>query len=449
MNKDQVLRSEAELHEIFRESEKLAASWKIGAEAEKIGVFRRTGAPVRYHDPRGIPAILRTLQRRHGWEPEPEFPGGPLIALRRGRSSVTLEPGSQLELSGAPWADLHAVQDENRGHLDELRAISTELGIAWLGLGFHPFARQQDLDWVPKARYGIMQVYLPSQGAYGLDMMRRTATVQVNLDYGDERDAIRKLLVATRLAPLTTALFANSPFHEGQRWGGRSYRARVWLDVDNRRAGLVPPIWRHDAGYEHYIRWALDAPMFLFKRGTEAIENTGQSFRSFLRHGFQGHRATQGDWELHLNTLFPEVRLKRTLEIRGADSQGPATATALPALWTGLLYDERALAEVEALCADYTHDEVAALRPQIPELALQSTFRGAPLLHLAQRVVEIACNGLERRAILDDQGQDERVYLRPLVRLLEQGQCPADALLAALPPGAPPLDALLTHAELA
>jgi glutamate--cysteine ligase len=448
MNKDQVLRGEAELPTIFREAEKTQDRWKIGAEAEKIGLFRSTGAPVRYGDAAGIPAVLRALAERHGWEPEPEAPGGPLIALRRGHGSVTLEPGGQLELSGAPWSDLHRVAAETRGHLDELRAISSELGVAWLGIGFHPTARQQDLDWVPKARYGIMKVYLPSRGAHGLDMMRRTTTVQVNLDYQDERDAMRKLRVALRFAPVTTAMFANSPFVEGQRWGGLSYRAQAWLDVDNDRAGLVPPVWREDAGYEHYVRWALDAPMFLLKRGTEVIENTGQTFRSFLRHGFQGHRATAGDWEMHLNTLFPEVRLKRTLEIRGADAQGSATLTALPALWTGIFYDERALADAEALCADFSYDEVAEVRRHVPRLALQAPFRGATLLPFAQRLAEIAAAGLERRARLDADGQDERRHLKPILYLLERGQSPADALLAACPPGPVSLPALLEHTEL-
>lgn len=448
MNPDQVLHGEAELYEIFHESEKPAEHWKIGAEAEKIGIFRHTNTPVRYGDSPGIPTILKTLSARHGWEPDAETPGGPLIALRRGRSSVTLEPGGQLELSGAPWSHLHSVAAEAQGHLDELRAISEELGIAWLGLGFHPFAHQQDLDWVPKARYGIMQVYLPSRGAYGLDMMRRTATVQVNLDYSNEQDAIRKLHTSIRLAPITTAIFANSPFFEGKRWGGLSYRAQVWRDVDNDRAGLLPSLWLEGASYERYVQWALDVPMFLFKREGKPIENTGQSFRSFWKHGFQGHRATAGDWELHLNTLFPEVRLKRTLEIRGADSQGPTTSMALPALWTGIFYDERALAEAEALCADFTYDEIAQLRSQIPLLALRTPFRKGNLLPIAQRLVEIAAGGLERRARLDDQGKDEKIYLRSLYSLLESGRCPADLLLEASLGDTCSLESLLPLSEL-
>lgn len=450
MNKDRALRGEDDLYELFRESEKPASAWKIGAEVEKIGVDRQTGEALRYGDPglRNVPTILHTLIERHGWVSEPEVPGGPLLALRRGQASVTLEPGGQLELSGAPLGDIHAIATEARGHLDELRSISDELGLAWLGLGFHPTARQADLDWVPKSRYGIMQIYLPSRGAYGLDMMRRTATVQANYDYLDERDALRKLRVSMRLAPVTTAMFANSPFVEGHRWGGRSYRAQVWLDVDNSRAGLVPAVWHDGARYEDYVNWALDAPMFLIKRDKEVVENTGQTFRSFLRHGFRGHRATTTDWETHVNSVFPEVRLKRTLEIRGADCQGPATLHALPALWTGIFYDERALAEAEALSADFSHDEVAGVRKFVPGQALHAPFRGATLLPVAQRLLEIAEGGLERRARRNHSGHDERIYLAGLRSLLEHGQCPADVLLTGLPEGPLSLARLIERAEL-
>jgi glutamate--cysteine ligase len=385
---------------------------------------------------------------RHGWEPEPEVPGGPLIALRRGRGSITLEPGGQLELSGAPLPDSHAVAAEMQGHLAEIRDISQELGVKWLGLGFHPFARQEDLDWVPKGRYGIMQVYLPSRGAYGLDMMRRTCTVQANYDFSSEQDAMRKLSVALRLAPLTTAMFANSPFREGAPWGGLSYRAQVWLDVDNTRAGLVPAAWADGARYTDYIEWALDAPMFLLKRQGRVIENTGQSFRSFLRHGFSGHRAMLGDWETHLNTLFPEVRLKRTIEIRGADSQSLALTAALPALWTGILYDEQALAEAHDLAAGFTFEELSALRVHIPRLGLRAPFREATLVPLAERLVEIASGGLARRARLDRSGRDERIHLARLQQLIEHGQTPADALLAGLAEAGGFIPAVIERARL-
>ncbi|HEU4408045.1 MAG TPA: glutamate-cysteine ligase family protein [Polyangiaceae bacterium] len=435
------LRSEDDLRAPFVGAEKPDSAWAIGAEAEKFGVDRATGAPLLYHAPEGksVPTVLHTLMERHGWEPEAETEAGPLIALRRGHASVTLEPGGQLELSGAPLPDVHAVCAESRGHFDELRSISEEMGVVWLGLGFHPFARQADLDWVPKMRYGIMREYLPKRGRFALDMMRRTATVQANYDYSSERDAMRKLRVSLKLSPVVTAMFANSPFVEGRPFGGRSYRARVWLDVDPDRQGLVPGVFGENSTYDDYIRWALDVPMFLFKRGGKAVENTGQTFRSFLRDGFEGHRPTMVDWETHLNTLFPEVRLKRTIEVRGADSLPAELACALPALWAGIFYDERALAEAEALVGDMTHDELVALRQQVPQLALESPFRGGRLVSLAERVVSIAEGGLERRARLSRDGHDERIHLARLKRLVERGACPADDLLARLKADAGPL----------
>lgn len=433
-----IIGGESDLASLFRQAEKPPAQFRIGAEAEKFGVDRKTGAPLHYEDASGrnVKAILRSLIERHGWTPEPESPGGPLIALLRGRASVTLEPGGQLELSGAPLEDIHAICAESRGHLAEIRDMSEELGVVWLGLGFHPFARQADLDWVPKSRYGIMKVYLPSRGKNGLDMMRRTSTVQANFDFSSEADAMRKLRVALRLAPVTTAMFANSPFYEGKLWGGKSYRAHVWLDVDRDRQGLVPSVLHEEATYADYIGWALDAPMFLIKREGAVVENTGQSFRSFWQRGFQEHRATQSDWEMHLNTLFPEVRLKRTLEVRGADSLPIELACALPALWTGILYDEQALAEADALSRNFTFDELSALREQIPRLALGVSFRGKPLADLAQRLLEISEGGLARRARLSHDGQDERIHLARLRKLVEHGRCPADDLIDGLNEGA-------------
>jgi glutamate--cysteine ligase len=321
---------------------------------------------------------------------------------------------------------------EMSGHLAELRDISNELGLLWLGIGFHPFASQAELPWVPKQRYAIMRRYLPLRGEYGLDMMRRTATVQANFDYDSEEDALRKVRVALRISPLVTAMFANSPFYEGRLFGGRSFRARVWLSVDPDRQGLVPNVLEHGRRFLDYVDWALDAPMFLVKRGAEVIENTGQSFRSYMKYGFRGHRPTLKDWETHLNTLFPEVRLKRTIEVRGGDSLPANLVCALPALWTGLLYDPRALDEADELSASFTAAELEAVRPAIVERALMATFRGAPLADLAQKLLTIASEGLARRARLNKNGKDERVHLAKLVALVEKGWCPADALVEGL-----------------
>jgi glutamate--cysteine ligase len=376
--------------------------------------------------------VLQALVERHGWKPERETPDGPLISLLRTGASVTLEPGGQLELSGAPLENIHQICLEMSGHMAELRDISDELNLTWLGIGFHPFAAQADLPWVPKARYAIMRRYLPTRGTYGLDMMRRTATVQANFDYSSEESAMRALRVSLRLSPLVTAMFANSPFYEGQIFGGKSYRAKVWLSVDPSRQGLLKDVIERGTRFADYIEWALDAPMFLVKRGSEVHENTGQSFRSFLQHGFRGVRPTRGDWETHLNTLFPEVRLKRTIEVRGADSLPANLICALPALWTGIFYDARALDEADELSASFTYEELEALRPDISKSALRATFRGKPLADLAQRLIDVASGGLERRARLNRNGKDESVHLARLSALVEKGNAPADALMEGL-----------------
>lgn len=428
------LRSRDDLFEIFHAAMKPVGSFRIGAEAEKFGVDATTGAPLPYAGERSVRKVLETLVAKHGWTPEPEYEGGPLIALARSGASITLEPGAQLELSGAPLDNIHQICLELAGHLMELRDISDQLNVAWLGIGFHPFATQDELSWVPKQRYGIMQRYLPTVGAHGLDMMRRTATVQANFDYASEEQAMRMVRVALRVSPIATAMFANSPFYEGKRFGGKSYRAQVWLDVHKARQGLVKPVLEGKGGFEDYVEWALDAPMFLVKRGATILENTGQPFRGFLADGFQGERATFGDWETHLNTLFPEVRLKRTIEVRGADAQPASMSCALPAFWTGLLYDPRALDEADRLTESFGHDELEAIRPDIARLGLGATFRGKPLALYAEHLCAAAMNGLERRGRLNRNGRDERVHLNKVAALVEKGWSPADLLVDGLGP---------------
>ncbi len=431
-----------DLYAPFFGAMKPPSQFRVGAEAEKFGVFA-DGSPIPYDGERGVKRILEELASRFGWQPHAERTGGPLISLLRGDgASVTLEPGAQLELSGAPLETMHQIADETAAHLEEVRQVAEPLGIRFLGLGFHPFAKQEDLPWVPKSRYGIMKRYLPTRGAHGHDMMRRTATVQANFDYEDEVSAMRVMRVALRLSPLVTAMFANSPFVEGRAYGGRSYRAEAWLDVDPSRQGLVPTVLRDGSKLSDYVEWALDAPMFLVLRpeviaNNGIVENTGQTFRSFWKDGFEGHHATSADWLTHLNTMFPEVRLKKTIEVRGADSQGRDLATALSALWTGILYDPRAFDEAEALVAGFEHEELAALRPQVADKALAATFRGAPLAKLAEAVVETARGGLARRACKRADGADESVHLLPLARLVERGRCPADDLLDAVLEGDP------------
>jgi glutamate--cysteine ligase len=278
-----------------------------------------------------------------------------------------------------------------------------------------------------------MREYLPTRGRLALDMMLRTSTVQANYDYSSEADAMTKMRVALRLSPLTTAMFANSPFYEGKPFGGKSYRAKVWLDVDDDRSGLVPALWKKNARFTDYVEWALDVPMFMFKRDGQKIANTGQTFRSFWKNGFQGHHPTMSDWTTFLNTLFPEVRLKKTIEVRGADAQGARLACTLPALWTGILYDEKALAEADALSEDFTHEEVKASRSEVWQKGLGASWRGKTLQPLAEKLLEIADGGLERRGYKSPSGKDERAHLVRLKELVARGECPADRLLEGLP----------------
>jgi glutamate--cysteine ligase len=442
------IRGREDLLAPFVEACKPRSEWRIGPEMEKFGVFEQTRAPLPYLGSRSVLRILEHLVENAGWRPEREHDGGPIIALVRGGASVTLEPGAQLELSGDKAENIHQVCAELRAHLREIAPLSSAMGVRWLGVGFHPFARREDFEWVPKQRYAVMREYLPKRGGHAIDMMLRTCTVQVNLDYASEADAMRKMRVALALAPATTAMFANSPWKEGRAFGGVTYRGRVWLDVDPDRSGLLPALWKRGCRFDDYIEWALDVPMFLFKRDGLAIANTGQTFRSFLKSGYEGHQATSEDWRTHLNTLFPEVRLKKTIEVRGADVQSTDLACALPALWTGIFYDDRALHEAEELVDGWTHDEIAELRTRVWRDGVRATFRGQPLAAVAEKVVAIADGGLERRAILDSGGKDERVHLVRLRKLIGEGRCPADSLLEGLEREKDPARALMERGTL-
>jgi glutamate--cysteine ligase len=422
-----------ELSEVFRAAEKPREQFRIGAEAEKFAVVERTGVPLDYEH--GVTRIFGALAAA-GWIAERESHEGPIIALRRGAASVTLEPGAQVELSGSALVDLHAVAHELDAHYAELSPVMNELGLVWLSVGFHPLARQAELPWVPKIRYGIMREYLPTRGRGAHDMMRRTATVQANFDFSTEEDALRKLVVCLRLSPLIHALSANAPFAERRVSGFKSLRGDVWLHMDPSRSGLIPALWRKERpSYRDYVEWALDAGMFLFKRGERVYKNTGQTFRAFLADGFEGERATFEDWRLHLNTLFPEARLKNTLEVRSCDAQSRVLTLAVPALFTGLLYDERALAEAEVLARSFDLDTIQAARPVLVRDALAARIGSASAAALAERLVAIALGGLERRSRHDAAGRDERRYLEPLAALVARGKCPADEIVAGLSPG--------------
>lgn len=418
-----------ELSSLFVRAEVPQGKLRLGAESEKFGVHRKSARPLAYDGEFGVERVFCHLRDRHGWQAAREVRDGPIIALERGNANITLEPGGQFELSGEALEDLHAVAEEQSEHFAELASITEEMQIAWLTTGFHPTARQADLPWVPKQRYPIMREYLPTKGSGAHDMMRRTATVQLNLDWRDERDGMRKLLVGLKLSPIINALFANSPFAEGQPTGLVSRRGKVWLHMDPARSGLIEALWNLPAPrYEDYVEWALDAGMFFFRRGDQLHLNTGQTFRDFLNNGYQGHRATWNDWELHVKTLFPEVRLKSTLEVRPVDSLPPDLGLASMALWVGLLYDSRSLDLTEALVAEFDHRQMEELRPALIERGLLGPVFGWDGFELAEKLLEFARAGLDRRARALEM-PTEAGFLHPIERLVEGRQHPADVAM--------------------
>jgi glutamate--cysteine ligase len=424
------IESRRQLVDYFAAGNKPRAQWRMGTEHEKFGFDRKTLQAVPYDGPAGVRMILEGLTR-FGWEPVVE--GNNPIALTRGSASITLEPGGQFELSGAPLETLHETAAENSAHLDAVRDVANAPGIGYIGLGFAPQWRRSDVHWMPKGRYKIMRDYMPKKGRLGLDMMLRTCTVQTNLDFDSEADMVKKFRVSLALQPLATALFANSPFLEGKASGFKSYRSHIWTDTEPDRCGMLPFVFEAGFGFERYVDYLLDVPMYFVYRDGKYIDVAGQSFRDFLKGrlpGRPGELPTINDWADHVTTAFPEVRLKRYLEMRGADS-GPLPAlNALPALWVGLLYEQDSLDAAWDLVKDWTIEDHDYLRSHAPRTGLSTKFQGLPLSDLARDVVEIAHAGLRARKRLDAEGNDETVYLAPLDRAVASGLAPADELLA-------------------
>jgi len=431
-----IVESRDELVTYLEQGSKPTSDWRIGTEHEKFGFYRQDHAPVPYEGERGIHALLETLRHRFGWDPVIE--DGNIIALSRKDcpkgGTISLEPGGQLELSGAPLETVHETYEELRRHLFEVGEAGNELGIGFLGIGFSPKWTLRQTPVMPKERYRIMARYMPRRGTRGLDMMFRTATVQVNMDFGDEADMVAKMRVGLALQPVATALFANSPFTEGKPNGFQSYRAEIWRDTDPDRTGLLPFAFEEGMGFERYVDYALDVPMYFVYRDGRYVDVAGASFRDFLAGklaSIPGVRPTLDDWADHLTTLFPDVRLKRFLEMRGADAGSFAQLWALPALWAGLLYDKEALDGAVALIRDWTETERQALRDAVPRLGLKTPFRGRNLRDVGREMVDLALGGLKRRARLDQNGENERKALAPLIETIEEGRSPAGRLLAA------------------
>jgi glutamate--cysteine ligase len=408
--------------------------WRIGTEHEKFG-FRRPGHEDAFaappyeppaYEPRGIHALLDGIAARGGWTPILDR-GNP-IGLQKGRASVSLEPGGQLELSGGTLETLHDTKDELDAHFAEVRAIAEPLGLGFAPLGFHPLATREAMPWMPKSRYAIMRRYMPQVGTMGLDMMLRTCTVQVNLDYGSEADMVRKLRVALALQPVATALFANSPFTEGRPNGFLSYRAHVWTDVDNQRSGIPECVFEEGFGFERYVEWLLDVPMYFVLRDGKYVDLAGRSFREFMagRLGNQVGEATLGDFADHMTTAFTDVRVKRFLEMRGADAGSAAMMLAQSAFWVGLLYDDAALAAAEALVRRRPWQDYVALRPAVPRTGLDTPFMAGTVRDLARDALAIAAAGLAARGRRDAAGRDEAVHLAPLHAIVAGGPTQAE-----------------------
>ena len=414
--------------------EKPKADWRIGTEHEKF-VFRTvTLDPVPYGGNDGIRALMEELIRRYGWLPIKE--GENIIALKRPDGekggTISLEPGGQFELSGAPLETLHETAAETDEHLREVLDVGEDLAIGFLGVGFSPKWRLDQIPHMPKKRYQVMTRYMPTVGSRGLDMMYRTATVQVNLDFSSEADMVKKLRVSLALQPIATALFASSPFTEGRPNGFQSMRSQVWLDTDKRRTGMLPFVFEDGMGYERYVDYALDVPMYFVYRDGNYIDVAGSSFRDFLAGrlpGLPGQLPTVDDWSDHLTTLFPEVRLKRFLEMRGADGGRWGTITALSAFWAGILYDEDALDQAWTLIRDWTEEERERLRADVPKMALAAPFRSTTVGNIARQALRISRTGLKNRARINAKNQDETIYLTPLDKIAGSGQTVSDELL--------------------
>ncbi len=408
--------------------------WKIGTEHEKFAFNAETLTPLHYEGETGVKALLSELQSRFGWTPlmekhkiiglkQPDCPLG---------GSITLEPGGQIELSGAPLENIHQTCNEVHTHLSQVREIGNNLNIGMLGLGVSPKWTRAETPQMPKGRYDIMSAYMPQKGNLGLDMMFRSCTVQVNLDFSDEADMVKKFRVGLALQPFITALFANSPFLEGKPNGYLSFRSEIWKDTDPDRTGMLPFVFEDGMDFERYVDYALDVPMYFVYRNGKYLDATGKSFRSFMDGKLDilpGERPSMSDWSDHLTTLFPEVRLKRFIEMRGADAGAWRQLCGLPALWVGLLYESSSLEAAWSLVRKWSFEDLLNLRNEVPKTALKTDFQSHKLNNFVADILEIANDGLKARGILDKSNEDERQYLVELINISKTGMTPAETLL--------------------
>jgi glutamate--cysteine ligase len=428
-----LITSRADLIEAMARGAKPRSEWRIGTEHEKHVYRKNPVRPVPYEGSDGIRALIEGIEKRRGWHPfyDRDLP----IGLRNEEvaGGISLEPGGQFELSGSPQRNLHEAAAELYAHIEDCRVVGEPLNIHFLGLGVTPTWAVADIPVMPKSRYGIMTPYMAKVGTLGTSMMYRSATVQANLDFADEADMVRKLRVSLALQPIVTALFANSPFVDGKPSGYLSFRSQIWLNTDNTgRTGMLPFVFDESFGFDRYAEYALDVPMYFVIRHGEYVDVAGESFRAFLKGELPqlpGETPHVKDWENHLSTLFPEVRLKQFLEMRGADMGDAEHVLALSALWVGLLYDEAALEAASALIADWTTDEMWMLRKEVPRTAIHTKLRNRTVAEIGDDVLAIAHDGLKRRAQWDVAGQDETGYLAPIERVLTERRTAAERWL--------------------
>ncbi len=425
------IRSKRELVERLEGGAKPAAQWRIGTEHEKFGFIEKTLKPLPYDGPTSIRKLLEGMSMQFGWAPILE--GENIIGGKKGLASLSLEPGGQFELSGAPLETIHETCKEITDHLRETRAVAEPMGAEFLGLGFSPIWSLEETPMMPKGRYGIMKAYMEKVGRLGRQMMFRSCTVQTNLDFGSEADMVKKMRVSLALQPIVTALFANSPFAEGRTNGFLSYRSHVWTDTDPDRSGMLPFAFDEGYGFEQYVDYALDVPMYFARRDGKYIDCSGLSFRDFMAGRLPtlpGELPAMDDFDDHLSTIFPEVRLKTFLEMRGADAGPQARLCALSALWTGILYDATSLDGAWELVKSWTAAERQALRSAVPMLGLKAPIRNTTAQKIAREMVALARAGLSRRGRLNGAGDNETIFLSELETIAETGVSPAEQLLS-------------------
>jgi glutamate--cysteine ligase len=426
------IESKDQLIGYFAKGEKPKSEWRIGTEHEKFAFLTDTLQPVPYDGARSIRKLLEGLKDRFGWDGV--YEGDNIIALAdpKGLANISLEPGGQFELSGAPLESVHDTCSEVNEHLQQVREIGDSLGIGFLGLGASPVWTRAETPVMPKGRYGIMAPYMDKVGTMGRDMMFRTCTVQVNLDFASESDMVKKLRMSVALQPIATALFANSPFLEGKPNGFKSFRSHVWTDTDNARSGMLPFAFESGMGYEHYTDYALDVPMYFVMRNGKFVSCAGESFRKFMDGKLPqlpGEKPTMKDWADHLTTIFPEVRLKRYMEMRGTDSGPWRRLCALPAFWTGLFYDQSALDAAWDIAKDWTAEERQALRDAVPREGLSAMIRGRTISDVAREVLKLSRAGLDARGLYGCKGKPESAFLDILDETVASGKTAADQLL--------------------